>query len=89
MSYVNYKTIFNSVGGALSNPNESKICKIGKHKVFLTRLPKLNKYGNPVHSATYIHKDGSLGPTYKSVGSATLVVSGALRRVGIFTRYPK
>ena len=89
MAYVKYKTIWNSVGGGFSNPNESKVCKVGRHKVLVTRSDKLNRNGNPVHTATYINKDGSLGKSHRSDGSATLVVSRALKKNGIDTRYSK
>ena len=87
--YVFRSTIWNSVGGGFSNPNESKVCKVGKHKVLLTRANKLDRYGNPVHSATLIKKYGSLGKSYKSNGSATYVVSKALKINGIETKYSK
>ena len=48
MSFVKRKTIWNSVGGGFSNPGESRVCKIGKHKVLVTRSAKLDRYGNPV-----------------------------------------
>lgn len=89
MAYVKYGTIWKGVGGGLSNPNEAKICKVGKHKVLLTRSSKLNRNGNPVHTATYINKDGSLGKSHRSDGSATLVVSRALKKNGIDTKHTK
>ena len=48
-SFVYYDTIWKGVGGGLSNPGESRLCKVGKHKVLLTRSERLNRYGNPVH----------------------------------------
>ena len=87
--YVFRSTIWNSVGGGFSNPGESKVCKVGKHKVLVSRANKLNKYGNPLHTATLIKKDGSLGKSYKSTGSATFVVSQALKRNGIDTKYTR
>ena len=86
--YVKRDTIWKSVGGGLSNPGETKICKVGQHKVLLTRADKLNRYGNPVHTATVINKDGSLGESFRSSGSATLTVSKALKKSGIETKYP-
>ena len=32
-SFVYYDTIWKGVGGGLSNPGESRLCKVGKHKV--------------------------------------------------------
>ena len=86
--YVKRDTIWKSVGGGLSNPGQSKICKVGQHKVLLTRADKLDRYGNPVHTATVINKDGSLGESYRSNGDAAIVVSEALKKSGIETRYP-
>ena len=86
--YVNSSTIWKSVGGGFSNPGEAKVCKVGKYKVLVSRGDRLDRYGNPVHTATLINKDGSLGASYKSNGSASLVVSRALKRNGIDTKYP-
>ena len=86
MSFVKRKTIWNAVGGGFSNPGQSKVFRIGKHKVLVTRSAKLDRYGNPVHTATYIRKDGSLGASYRSNGSATLTVSRALKKMGIDTK---
>ena len=86
--YVNSSTIWKSVGGGFSNPGESKVCKVGKYKVLVSRGDRLDRYGNPVHTATLINKDGSLGASYKSNGSASLVVLRALKRNGIDTKYP-
>lgn len=87
--YVRYSTIWNAVGSGLNNPGESKICKIGKHKVLLTRSDKLDRNGNPVHTASVLKRGGNLGGTHKSNGSATNVVSQALKNEGIATKYPK
>ena len=81
--FVYSTTVWNNVGGGLSYPNETKLCKVGKHKVLLTRSKYLNQYGNPVHTATYIHKGGMPGRSYRSTGSASLVVSNLLRKQGI------
>lgn len=84
--FVRYNTIWKSVGGGFSNPGESKVCRVGKYKVLVSRADRLNKYGNPVHTATLINSDGSVGASYRSDGSATLVVSRALERNGIGTK---
>lgn len=84
--YVRYSTIWNSVGGGFSNPGESRVCKVGRHKVLVTRSPYLNKYGNPVHTATIINRDGSLGESYRGTGSATYIVENALKKNGIRTK---
>lgn len=89
MAFVYRKTIWNSVGGGFSNPGESKICKVGKHKVLVTRSSRLNKYGNPIHTAVLIKKDGTLGRTFSSNGNATFVVQRALKLNGIDTKYQK
>lgn len=85
--YVKRSTIWNSVGGGFSNAGEAKVCKVGKHKVLLTRANRLDRYGNPVHTATVINKDGSMGKSYRGNGSATLIVSKALKKNGIDTKY--
>lgn len=87
--YVMRKTIWDSVGGGLSNPGQSKVCRVGKYKVLVTRSQKLNKYGNPVHTATVINKNGSLGTSYRGSGSATCIVSTCLKRNGVDTKYAK
>ena len=85
--YVKYDTIWKSVGGGFSNPGQSKVFKVGKHKVLLSRSDKLDRNGNPVHTATLINKDGSLGESYKSTGAATLVISRAFNKNGIETKH--
>lgn len=84
--YVWKSTIWKSVGGGFSNSGESKVCRVGKHKVLLTRSERLNYYGNPIHTATLIKSDGSLGASYRGTGSATLVVSEMLKKNGIDTK---
>ena len=83
--FVRYNTIWKSVGGRFSNPGESKICRVGKYKVLVSRADRLNKYGNPIHTATLINSDGSVGASYISDGAA-LVVSRAHERNGIGTK---
>ena len=87
--YVRSSTVWNSVGGGFSNPGESKIFQVGKYKVLVSRAERLDRFGNPVHSATLINKDGSLGKSYKSNGSANFVVSKALKLNGVETKYPR
>ena len=82
-----YSTIWNSVGGGLSNPGQTKVCNVGKHKVILSRAEKLNSYGNPVHTATYVNKDGSMGVSVRGTGSATNLVSNLLKKKGIDTKH--
>lgn len=84
--YVHYSTVWNSVGGGFSNPGEARVCKVGKHKVLVTRSKKLDRYGNPIHTATVIKSNGEVGESYRSSGSATMVVSRALERNGIRTK---
>ncbi len=84
---VNRSTIWNSVGGGFSNPGESRICRVGKYNVLVTRADRLDRNGNVVHTATVINKDGTLGSTYKSNGAADYIVSCALKKSGIDTRY--
>ena len=72
-SFVYYDTIWKGVGGGLSNPGESRLCKVGKHKVLLTRSERLNRYGNPVHTASLVRGGRTVGYSAKSSGSATMV----------------
>lgn len=88
-SFVFRSTIFKSVGGALSNPGESRVCKVGKHKVLVTRAERLDPYGNPIHTAAVIRKDGTVGKAAKTNGGATMAVSEALENVGVGTKYAK
>ena len=85
--FVHYSTIWKNVGGGLSYPNESKICKVGNRKILLTRASKLDRYGNPVHTATLINKDGTTGMSYRTNGSATLCVSNLLKKYGVETKH--
>lgn len=87
--YVYYTTIWKSVGGGLSNPGESKVCKVGKHKLLLSRAQRLDYYGNPVHTASVIYKDGSIGGTYRGNGSASLIAEKALQRSGVGVKRKK
>lgn len=84
--YVYYDTIWKGVGGGLSNPGESRICKVGKHTVLLSRANKLDRYGNPVHTASLIKNGRLVGYSVKSNGSATMVVSNMLSKNGIDTK---
>lgn len=83
--FVYRDTIWNSVGGGFGSAR-TELKKVGKHKVLLTRKPRLDYYGNPVHIATYIKKNGDYGKSYQSSGSATMVVSRALKKNGIETK---
>lgn len=85
--YVQYSTIWKGVGGGFSNPGETKICKVGAHKVLVKRGNTLDKNGNPRHTVTYINKDGSLGQSYTGTGSATLIASKALAKSGVETKH--
>ena len=94
-SFVYYDTIWKGVGGGLSNPGESRLCKVGKHKVLLTRSEsltrseRLNRYGNPVHTASLVRGGRTVGYSAKSSGSATWVVSKMLAKNGIETKRHK
>ena len=85
--YVYRNTIWNNVGGGLSSPGATKLCKVGGHKVLLTRSQRLNKYGNPVHTASIIGTNGSVKATARGSGSASLIVFRALKKIGIDTKY--
>lgn len=84
--YVYYDTIWKSVGGGLGDPGESRICKVGKHTVLLSRAEKLDRYGNPIHTASLIKGGRTVGYSTKSSGSATMVVSNMLAKNGIGTK---
>lgn len=85
--FIYRSTIWNSVGGGFSNPGESRLCKVGAYTVLVSRSERLNKYGNPVHTATVVKKDGSMGASYRSDGSLTGIVSKVLEKSGVETRY--
>ena len=87
--YVYYDTSWKGVGGGLTNPGESCLCKVGKHKVLLTRGDKLDRYGNPVHTASLVRGGRTVGYSAKSSGSATMVVSKMLAKNGIDTKRHK
>lgn len=81
--FVWYKTLWNSVMGVANSPGESATVKVGKHKVKLQRSENLNKYGNPVHTATVYSKDGSIASSYRGTGGQHLVTTNALHKAGI------
>lgn len=87
--FVNHSTVWNSVGGGFSTPGEAKVFRVGKHKVLVKRSENLNKYGQPIHTATYINQDGTLGASSRSSGSATMIVETALKKNGIETKYKR
>lgn len=82
-TFVWYKTLWNSVSGVANKPGESANVKVGKHKVKLQRSKNLNKYGNPVHTATVYNKDGSIASTHTSDGGQANVTTAALYKAGI------
>lgn len=81
--FVWYKTVWNSVMKVANSPGESATVKVGKHKVKLQRSENLNKYGNPVHTATVYNKDGSIASSYRGTGEQHLVTTIALHKAGI------
>ena len=87
--YVKSSTIWKGVGGGFSYPGAAKVYKVGKYRVLVSRAENLDRYGNPVHTATLLGKNGTLLKSYKSNGSATLVVSNCLKKNGIGTKFSK
>lgn len=87
--YVMDKTIQKNVGYGFSYPGESKVCKVGKYKVLVSRAERLDRYGNPVHTATLINKDGTLGASARGNGNASIIVSNVLKKNGVDTKYSK
>lgn len=87
--YVRYSTIWKSVGGGFSNPGQSKLVKVGKYRVLLERKKRLDSYGNPVHTAYVVDRNGGVSGSYTSNGSAANVVSNALKRSGVETKYSR
>lgn len=85
--YVYRKTIWNKVGGGLSSPNEKKLVTIHGKKILIERAPRLNYYGNPVHTVSIINNNGQVIKSTKGAGSTTLLVSELLKKVGITTKY--
>ena len=85
--YVNYQTLWKGVGGGLSNPGESRVCKVGKHRILVSSSQRLNYYGNPVHTVSVIRPDGTVGRAYRTSGSATTACEQALKSEGIQVRH--
>ena len=85
--FVHRSTVWNNVGGGLSSPGASKLCKVRGHKVLISRSRRLNKYGNPVHTVSVLSDSGNVRATTRGSGSATLIASRALKKVGIDTKY--
>ena len=81
--YVHSSTVRKNVGGGTVNPGQSKVVRIGKHKLLISRDGNSRRNGSPMHTVTLIKKDGSLGVSYRNNGTASLVASIALRRNGI------
>ncbi len=81
--YVHYDTVWKGIGGGLSNPGESRVCKVGKYQVLLTRGEKLDSYGNPIHTACLVKKGKTVGRSAKSNGYVPFIVSKMLNRNGI------
>lgn len=87
--YVQYETIWKSVGGGLSSPGASKICRVGKHKVLVQRDEKLDRNGNPVHTATVFNGQNKSVASARGNGSLTLTVSTALKKAGVETKHKR
>lgn len=87
--FVWYKTVWNSVRGKLKHPGESKVCRVGNHKVLLSKSSTQNSVGNCTHTASVIDKNGKILSTYKTDGGAHVATSGALKLAGIDVRKQK
>ena len=87
--YVQYSTISKSVGSKSFSPGEIKVCSVGKHKVVVQRHERLDRYGNPVHTAAVVKKGGSLAPSHTGNGSVSTTVSRALGKSGVKTKWNK
>ncbi len=81
--YVRFDTVLNGVGVGLNNPGESRICKVGKYQVLLTRGKKLDSSGNPIHTACLVKKGKTVGRSAKSNGYVPFIVSKMFNRNGI------
>lgn len=88
-SYVRDTTIRKNVPTTLNNPGETQICRVGSRRLLLTRGDRLDRYGNPVYTATLMHGNGQLGKSHRSNGSAHYAVTGALKKNGIDVKYQK
>lgn len=84
--FVYYDTIRNQTRGGLTSPGEQKRMRIGKYKVSVERAQRLDRYGNPVHTASVYDDYGRLMSSYRSNGPVEHTVSGALRRIGVETK---
>ena len=85
--FVFNKTVKNNVPNALSYPNQTVLCNVGKHKIVVRRHEKLNYYGNPIYTATYVNKDGTAGASYRTTGTCRLAVDGVLKKHGVSVKY--
>lgn len=86
--YVRYQTITNATKGGLPSSGQSKVLRVGSNKVLLSRAEKLDKYGNPVYTASLIKNNGNVESSSKVVGNAELAIERALNKGGIDTKRP-
>ena len=87
-TYVQAKTVQKGVKGTLARNGESKLCRIGKHKVIVTGSGR-DKQGRQMHTATLIKENGRLGESYRARGPIVKVVSRALKKNGVEVKRPK
>ena len=85
-TYVQYKTVCNSVEKLSNKQGESKVCRVGKHKVIVTKLGK-DKRGRDRHLATLLKENGRLGDSQVASGAPVRAISGTLKKNGVEIKY--
>lgn len=68
----------NRISGMSLYGGESKIEKVGRKKVLITRDKYLDRNGNPVYRASVINSDGTTGKAYRSNGGPGYAVEHAI-----------
>lgn len=67
------------ISGMSLYSGESKIEKLGKKQVLISRDTYPDKYGNPVYRASVLDADGKTGKSYRSNGGPLHAVKDALK----------
>lgn len=58
---------------------ESRLEKVGKHQVLVSRDKHLDRSGNPVYRAKVLNPDGTFGKSYRTNNSYATAIWCALR----------
>ena len=87
--YVYQSTIKKNVPYSINNPGETIRVKVGAHRLKVTRADRLDRYGNPVYTATVLGRSAPRNASYKTNGHVQHAVQGALWASGVLVRFPK